>query len=52
MLHPYRDQRSRRTAVKDLVDFLRAHLDEDEQVARAAPQGEPFDGQWVVALRT
>ena len=41
----------------DLVQFLRARLDEDESVARAVEDGSaPFDGQWKAdgdtALRT
>ncbi|NUL09052.1 DUF6221 family protein [Streptomyces lunaelactis] len=32
----------------ELVDFLRARLDEDEQVARAVEdRSAPWDGQWV-----
>ena len=40
----------------DLIEFLRARLDEDEQVARAVDdRSEPWTGQWKVdagALRT
>lgn len=41
----------------DLIAFIRARLDEDEQTARAVEDGSaPWDGQWVAdgsdALRT